>query len=432
MTLSRTTGILFVLVATAIGLVSGACGTDGDDGAPGAQGAPGPAGPAGPPGPAAPGTATDGGVPGLGGACTQPCHTFNGVVDQWRFSNHSHPQKSEVGGGACGNCHAVDGIQQRVANKYVIAADASAPTNVAQGHLGYRSATNAASEISYAGASVIGRIHCSTCHDFNPTNDPHVTGKYVAGQAPLRVAGGATDNVYLEKSADAGASTGTPLAYKSANTCVFCHKSRKDVTAYIDPTTNKLTSTTWGPHEGPQADIYSAQGAYQLDGKLYGASEHVTIANKCVTCHMAPVATNGNVPDHTMKPTVKTCTGTAGCHSQYTGTTFDILGGQTSVKKALFELQRILNDAGLLTRSATAPYVAIDEAELVDGQFHLDKVRPGLTVDGPTAGILYNYLLIARGKDMGAHNPRYTKQLLFDAIEKLTGAAPTSGLTRPN
>jgi hypothetical protein len=53
-------------------------------------------------------------------------------------------------------------------------------------------------------------------------------------------------------------------------------------------------------------------------------------------------------------------------------------------------------------------------------------------VDGPTAGILYNYLLIARGKDMGAHNPRYTKQLLFDAIEKLTGAAPTSGLTRPN
>lgn len=429
MTLSRTTGFLLVLAATTIGVISGACGTDGDEGPAGAQGAPGPQGPAG--GSGTPGTGADGGITGLGGACTTPCHTFNGVVDQWRFSAHSHPQENEIGTGACGNCHALDGIQQRVANKALTTPDASAPVGVAQGHIGFKQANGTFGEISYAGASAIGRIHCTTCHDFNPTNDPHVTGKYTQGQAPLRVAGGQNDQVFIEKSPVGQVAVGTALSFKSANGCVFCHKSRKDVTAYINPTTNAITSPYWGPHEGPQADIYSGVGAYHLDGKTYGNSEHVTIANKCVTCHMAPVATNGNVPDHTMKPTVKTCTATAGCHSQYTGANFDILGGQTSVKKALFELQGLLNDRGLLTRGEAAPYGAIEADDLADGQFHLDKARPGQSVDGPTAGILYNYLVIARGKDMGTHNPRYTKQLLFDAIEKLTGAPPTSGLVRP-
>lgn len=431
MTLSRTTGFLLVLAATTIGLVSGACGSDGENGATGAQGIPGPAGPAGTPG--TPGASADGGLSGLGGACTQPCHTFNGVVDQWRFSNHSHPQKSDVGGGACGNCHSLDGLQQRVGNKYIIGADASAPTNVAQGHISYKAANGSVAEISYAGASVIGRIHCSTCHDFNPTTDPHVTGKYVAGQAPLRVPGGQSDTAFIEKSPDASAPTGTALAYKAANSCVFCHKSRKDVTAYINPNaaSNNLSSIHWGPHEGPQTDIFSGKGAYHLPDKTYGTSEHVTIANACVGCHMAPVATNGNVPDHTMKPTVKSCTGTAGCHSQYTGTSFDILGGQSTVKAALFELQAELNTRGLITRAETGPFGGLEADELADGQFHLDHVRPTNGVDGEIAGIVYNYFLIARGKDMGAHNPRYAKQLLHDAIVFLKGTS-TAIPTRPN
>lgn len=427
--------VLYVTAcAAALGVVGtaftlAACGSDGEPGAPGAAGIPGPPGPPGPAG--EPGASSlDGGA--LGGACTNPCHTFNGVVDQWRFSGHSHPQENEIGTGACGNCHAIDGLQQRVAGKFV-ANDGGAPTNVAQGHISYAGANGAILEISYAGASPIGRIHCTTCHDFNETNDPHVTGKYVAGQAPLRIAGGADDVAYIEKSPAVGSAAGTPLKFRSANTCVFCHKSRKDVTNYVsDVATNALTSYRWGPHEGPQSDIFSAAGAYQKAGKTYGSSEHLSIADKCVTCHMAPVATNGNVPDHTMKPQVKTCTSQQGCHSQYTGTNFDILGGQTQVRNALFEFQRALNTAGYLTRSTSAPYAELSAEELADGQFHLDTVKPqGAGVPGPVAGAIYNYLLIARGRDTGVHNPRYTKQLLFDGIEQITGAAPTSGLTRP-
>ena len=74
----------------------------GDAGPKGEQGPVGATGVAGPEGsPGVPGAAADGGGNVLSGPCTTPCHTFNGVVDQWRFSNHSHPQENEVGGGAC-------------------------------------------------------------------------------------------------------------------------------------------------------------------------------------------------------------------------------------------------------------------------------------------------------------------------------------------
>ena len=389
-----------------------------------------------------PGVPPDGGGGVLSGACTTPCHTFNGVVDQWRFSNHSHPQKNDVGGGACGNCHALDGLEQRVSNKYIVAPDAGAPTDVAKGHLNYVNASGGVSEIGYAGAAAIGRIHCSTCHDFNSTNDPHVTGKYAAGQAPLRVPGGVSDTATLEKTEGTAPTqpVGTPLAYRASNTCVFCHKSRKDVSLYIKAS-NTMNSHHWGPHEGPQSDVFSGKGGYHFAGAAYSTGKHSTIANACVSCHMQPVAGNGNVPDHTMKPALGFC---KTCHSTYEGTTFDIDGGQTLVREALRELQVELSDAGLLTRSATAPYAPLSADELSDNQFHLDGVRPNggpggahVVATAAQAGAVYNYLIIARSKDLGVHNPRYTKQLLWDSITEIKAmnnrpsTTPTSLKSRP-
>jgi len=378
-----------------------------------------------------PGTTSDGGggTGALSGACTTPCHTFNGVVDQWRFSNHSHPQENEIGGGSCGNCHGIDGIAQRVANKALITGDSGAPTNVPQGHLNYRtSPSNAVSEISYAGASTIGRIHCSTCHDFNSTNDPHVTGKYMAGQAPLRVPGGATDNAFIEKSETIASTNpvGMSVQYRAANTCVFCHKSRKDVAFYI--TASNSITNRWGPHNGPQSDVYSGKGGYHFAGQTYASSAHATIANACVSCHMQPVAGNSNVPDHTMKPQLAFC---KTCHTQYNGATFDVQGGQSLVKDALTELEALLDGAGLLTRSTSSPFAALTPEEKADGQFHLDTARGPNTLTATRAGALYNYLIVARSKDYGVHNPTYAKQLLWDSIREFKGADPSSLPARP-
>ncbi len=438
MTLSHRIALAFLTTLLAGTAVLAACGT-GDAGRDGEQGIAGPAGPVGPPGPGGaqglPGTSAEAGI-AQSGACTTPCHTFNGVVDQWRFSGHSHPQENEIGGGACGNCHGIDGLQQRLANKYSIAADAGTPTDVPKGHINFRNASGSTSEIGYGGTTAIGRIHCSTCHDFNATNDPHVTGKYLAGQAPIRVPGGPNDTVFIEKteSSSLPQSLGTPVAYKTGNVCVFCHKSRKDVSVYIGAN-NALSSTRWGPHEGPQSDVYSGKGGYHFAGMTYSSSAHTTVSNACVSCHMAPVAGNGNVPDHTMKPALAFC---KTCHSQYAGTSFDVQGGQTLVRNALSELQAALNAAGMLTRAAAAPYGALSDADLEDNQFHLDAVRPNsgpngahIQANSPTAGALYNYLIVARSKDLGVHNPTYAKQLLWDSIKQIKGANPTSLPSRP-
>lgn len=413
----------------------------GDDGAQGPAGATGPAGAAGQTGAAGPqglpGTTADAGNPLTQGACTTPCHTFGGVVDQWRFSNHSHPQENEIGTGVCGNCHGIDGIQNRVANNFVVPPDAGTATDVNKGHIGYTNKAGSYAEISYGGATTIGRIHCSTCHDFNSTNDPHVVGKYTAGQAPLRVAGGPDDTVFIERSPEGSpTSVGQSVKYRAANTCIMCHKSRKDVVKYIT-NSNTLSSRNWGPHEGPQADVYTGLGGYHFAGASYSKSKHTTLTNACVECHMAPNPNNGNVPDHTMKPSLGFCTNAA-CHSEYTGKTFDIQGGQSSVKKALSELQALLNAKNLLTRAEAAPYGALDADDLADAQFNLDRIRPASgdaganqVVDGPTAGAIYNYFIIARSKDFGVHNPTYVKQLLWDSIKQIKGSDPSSLSSRP-
>jgi hypothetical protein len=435
MTRARLLGLTAILLGfgTAAGL--GACGSDGAAGATGASGLTGVAGPAGVPGAAGPSGEAGAPVPGAtSGACTTPCHTFGGVVDQWKFSNHSHPQENQIGVGPCGNCHGIDGIQQRLSGVYLSDPDAGAPTDVTHGHTEYKDSKGALVEINYGGATTVGQIHCSTCHDFNPTTDPHVTGKYLAGQAPIRVAGGITDYAILEKTDGGTVPAGQSLAYGLGNTCIFCHKSRKDVTFYIGAT-NTISSNRWGPHEGPQADIFSGKGGYQFAGQTYGTSTHVTLANACVSCHMPPNAGNGNVPDHSMKPTVAVC---KTCHTQYAGQTFDIQGGESLVIDALVELQVALNGAGLLTRSATAPYAALQPDELADHQFQLDLARPGsgdgganIVADADTAGALYDYILVARGGAFGVHNPTYTKQLLWDSIKKIKGTNPTSLPARP-
>jgi hypothetical protein len=427
--------VLATIAVTAAGL--GAC--SGNDGANGQNGTNGPSGSPGPTGsPGVPGPPGEAGVAATqSGACTTPCHTFGGVVDQWRLSNHSHPQENQIGVGPCGNCHGIDGLQQRLADTYIVPPDAGPAGNVPHGHIEYLAPNGALSEINYGGATVVGQIHCSTCHDFNPTTDPHVTGSYLQGQAPIRVPGGVTDTVFLEKTPGAGPtdSTGQALSYNVANTCVFCHKSRKDVSFYIKPT-NAISSNRWGPHEGPQADVFSGKGGYEFPSAPgYGSSTHVTLANACVSCHMSPVEANSNVPDHSMKPKVAFC---KTCHTQYAGQTFDIQGGRTIVTNALLELQAALNDAGLLTRSASAPYAALGADELTDQQFDLDLARPGsgdgganIVADADTAGALYDYMLVARGRDLGVHNPTYTKQLLWDSIKKIKGSNPTSIAARP-
>ncbi len=435
-------------VGSVIALIASCSGSDGADGKTGAVGTsgeagpPGPAGDAGPPGEAGPpGPAAEGGIPegGLVTGCLAPCHGFTGIVEQWKTSTHFAVYSANLGGEEvpvwtgdrdCGTCHASDAIEQRVAGNVGFKGTAG-PTGLKDGQLGYWDSTGSKfAEATYAGQTTVAQVGCVTCHSVTAATDPHNTGAvYAAGSFPLRMPVGATDEALIEKSTAAGTVDGTKAgAFAAGNSCVWCHKSRKDVTNYIGASTS-IFHPYWGPHEGPQTDIYSGKGGYEYTGLTYGTGTHATIATGCVSCHMPGVASNGNIGDHSFYPKVSTCNG-AGCHTG--ATDFNINNAVTAIKLTIQELRAELNTKGWLTQSSSAPYAALTTEQLAEDDYAHDHTRPGATgLTADQAGALYNYLLIARSGDDGVHNPKYTRQLLFDSIKAITGNNPTTLPVRP-
>ncbi len=433
------TGLASALLLLGCTGPDGPSGSKGADGTPGPQGATGLAGPMGPSG--APGAVDAGVGGGMPASCLSPCHGFTGIVEQWKTSAHyiayvvnidsAEKQSWIAPGAACGNCHAIDAIEQRLAGN-VGTKGGGIVANLAKGELNYNvpdAAVAAATEATYAGEATVAAVHCTTCHAVTDTNDPHKTGQtWTEGSFPLRMPSGATDQSFIEKSPTSSSAIGmSGGTLGAANTCVACHKSRKDVTNYITATNNVLSSTHWGPHEGPQADIFSGAGGYQFAGKSYNSSTH-QVKLTCIDCHMPSVASNGGVGDHSFNPKLVAC---QGCHTG--ATNFDMGGGQSTIKGQMIQLEAALNTAGYLTRSATPTYLPLQPVtELGDGNFELDQPRPGgPTLTGDQAGALYNYILIARGGAMGVHNPTYVKQLIFDSYLAVNNNVPMLNVVRP-
>lgn len=421
----------------------GARGADGKKGADGDVGATGEAGPRGESGLA--GVAGADGAAGAGSVvltagCLGPCHGFEGVVEQWKSSTHYATFIANLGGEevatwtgpqTCGNCHALDAIEQRVAGN-VAFSGADGPGAPENGQLNYLSSTTGKiGESTYAGHSSVAAVHCTTCHDSSAVNDPHVTGEtYTVGSFPLRVPSGPDDQALLEKSSAPGLVDGTPSGkYGAGNACMWCHKSRKDVTNFISVANNTLTSKHWGPHQGPQADIYTGLGGYHYAGKTYGNSSHQAFENGCINCHMPANDTNQKVGDHSFAAHIDTCT-SSGCHS--TAKSFDVGGGKTAMTAGIQELRVALNLKGWLTRSEAAPYLPLSPDELADKHLQLDNTMPGSTgLTGDQAGAVYNYLLLARGSAGGVHNPLYVRELIFDSVSSITGSPPATLPVRP-
>jgi hypothetical protein len=379
-------------------------------------------------------------------SCLSPCHGFNGVVSQFQTSAHytefltnessATPEAEWTAPGApCGNCHAIDALQQRVTGSVGVV-DGGAIANLATGELQYRDPTSGAqASASYIGSATVAEVYCTTCHAVTNANDPHKTGiPWTPGSFPLQVAadGG---SINIERSPSTAAVTGTQASgpnggnFGSGSTCMFCHRSRVDVTNYLSAT-NVITSVHWGPHEGPQADLFTGTGGYQYAGLTYGQSTHEQKLS-CVDCHMVPVADNSNVPDHSFAPQLSAC---KGCHA--TATSFDVSTFETTTKNALTQIETWFWQNDLLTRADSAPYTLLTQAQLGDGNWDQDEPVPGGGTDAglltqDQAGALYNYILVARGGAFGVHNPKYIAELLYDSCVALAGCVPPTYPTRP-
>src|SRR5688572_20229029 len=154
---------------------TGEAGPPGETGEQGPEGPEGPEGPAGPegepgetgePGPPGPGAAGATGVPEgtLNASCLQPCHSFGGIVEQWKTSTHYAVAIANTGGEeveswtgqkSCGTCHAIDAIENRLEGAVI--AD-PLPDHLDEGQLNYYNA--GAKEASYGGYANVAAVHC--------------------------------------------------------------------------------------------------------------------------------------------------------------------------------------------------------------------------------------------------------------------------------
>ncbi|HET7541753.1 MAG TPA: hypothetical protein VFK05_17885 [Polyangiaceae bacterium] len=429
----------------------GACGSDGATGPQGPEGPEGPAGPKGDTG--SPGPQGDQGPQGkpgeagppaslpagtLNASCMSPCHTFTGIVEQWKTSTHyavfvANLDGAEIptwtGQTPCGGCHASDAIAQRVAGNMGHGLSANGPVSLDRGQLNYIAdgPAGVSTPVTYLGQTTVAIVGCNTCHDAI-NNDPHLSADdYEAGKFPLRVPVGANDQAVAEGSSAVGVADGTDAGkYGAGNSCIWCHKSRMDVTNYIGAT-NAISSPYWGPHEGPQTEIYIGKGGYQYPNLKYSSGTHQNFTgtgptgNGCVRCHMPAIEENMGIGDHSFAARITACAG-ATCHG--TIDNFDVNALQSNTKLRLRTLRTTLNTKKLLTRDGTTP---LTDDQLKDDDFALDRSMPGyvvlanLTLPADTAGALYNYFLTARGSGFGVHNPKYTTQLIYDSIKAVGG-----------
>jgi hypothetical protein len=404
-------------------------------------------------------------------ACLAPCHNSGGVWEQYYDSRHfaeillAEEQESFTNntGRSCAACHAKDAIASRLDG---MATSGGTLTSPELGHIGYW-ATNKFAEAGYDGEANFAQIRCLTCHVAKTDADNHHENVgYTAGNLPLRTT--TTAGIYIEKSAAAGTAAGTQLPnYGTGNTCLMCHKSRKDVTDYINTTNVSLTSRHWGPHEGPGADLYSGEGGYEFSGKTYTNAFHVASLTKaCVSCHMTPIAENGNYGNHDFKAKVGACA-VSGCHTGATSIsdiqTASVANMETLLKQLqdafnTYDLSAVPNATnGILSQTDNSgdanDSVAVTSdpnlsssastrfANIYHDAVRMQRVpsfnpatgkwsRTNISVAIPKdhAGALYNYFVVVRSKGYGYHNYKYAAQLIYDSIEAL-GLTPTG--TRP-
>jgi len=289
--------------------------------------------------------------------CIQ-CHSDNTTIvaisHQWENSIHAAGGNFDHNNSPCADCHTSEGFVE-----FLASGSGGSPENPSS-------------------------IGCFTCHE------PHTNHNFNLRTAePVTLASGA---VY-----DKGLS----------NLCANCHHARPTSPLIGEPTS--ITSSRWGPHHGPHADILSGNGAYVFAGYTYGNSSHTTgVTEGCPTCHMA-TAFGDLGGGHTMNVTyddgeelVAGCN-TSGCHSDLEE--FNYNGVQDSVEVLIESLHTLLVEAGYVD-STTGLVRASSGSPLV------------LTAD--QAGALFNFYFFEEDRSMGVHNTNYAFDALNASIESLS------------
>jgi hypothetical protein len=313
------------------------------------------------------------GPPGITGtqSCTESCHTDDYGVDDYILQARAEFNESQHAlgdtyvrkGSPCSRCHTTEGYQYYLAN--------GEPTSVTQ-------------------SSPIG---CFACHA------PHTNENFAQRQ------NNSTD-----------LTLGTTYNKGTSNSCAVCHQVREPSPSFASA--DPITSGYWGSHYGSQANILSGEGAWVFPGESYSANAmHNTIADGCVTCHMADGPSSGIAGGHSFKMAYayrgSESVNSSGCDCH--GWTKDS-EATTAVEDRRAEYQASLNELADLLISL--------------GWLNEDRARVNATEGEAPAtadarGAVYNYQMLYYDRSGGVHNPTYA-----DAILKATKGYATQQLNR--
>ena len=236
------------------------------------------------------------------------------------------------------------------------------------------------------------RINCRTCHKIHTT--------YTAADYAFRVTTPRTLRIH-----------GDVIDIGIGNLCAQCHQGRA-FDAGQEPDPNNLNdsitiaSSRYGVHHGPQANIFSGHGGFEIAGSMsytVGPLAHINqIPDACPVCHMA-TAFGYQAGGHTWNMTYTSHgavdDNVAGCLDCHPGAAdFDINGFQTEIQ----ELEDSLGNWLIANDYMTASFSV--------------KTK---TVSALVAGALWNHQIVREDRSLGAHNPAYVKALLVNTLENL-------------
>lgn len=265
---------------------------------------------------------------------------------------------------SCARCHNNEGFIDFMSNLYIDS-------------LGFATANP-------EGYNISNPITCTGCHDSHRSFDFANDGNDYAVRSLQAV------NLFIDPSVQIDIRNSSDELGRS-NLCVNCHQPR-DSYEIPGPTADyEITSSRFGPHNGPQATLLEGiMGANVAGSAGYpgvGSAAHRQ-GSSCIACHMGET-TDGSDGGHTWIPTENTC---ITCHTN--GPPAEVTGFAGDMAR----LRDLLIAAGAITETGSTV--------------------PG-TYSPQVAQATWNYRTLEADGSRGVHNPNYTKALLQNSIEAL-------------
>ncbi len=307
-----------------------------------------------------------------GTATCMNCHTDNEAMAdyirplqlQYEASLHATGTTYLRSESSCSGCHTTEGYQQYVAAPLVTPPVVEDPT-----HIG-----------------------CFACHA------PHSNQSFAMRQTsatPFKVGGGTYDK-------------------QESNTCAMCHQVRVpspdfNAAGFVS---DSMSSSRFGGHHGPQSNVLSGHGLWTFGGTFSATHSHNSIADGCVTCHMAAKPAGSLAGNHTFAVAYMSGTserinskGCIGCHSSDMPSDAVAL---TFVDDAKHEFLAALNDTlavrlttlGLLKKNTDGSYSPQNNRRV-------SSTGPRVLWTKDELGAIFNYGALLEDRSGSVHNPTY-------------------------